>query len=91
MSERSPSFPYGLVTDDERTYLNSPWTVPSEAAKYLRLSKSTLDRMRSEGTGPRFYRRNGVVLYHRDDLDAWMRGGEMTVGPNRGPGRPKKN
>lgn len=43
-----------------------------EAAEYVGLSKSTLDKMRCFGGGPRFYKPNKAVLYRTDDLDAWM-------------------
>lgn len=44
------------------------------AAIYLGLKPKTLAMMRSAGTGPSFVKR-GRVFYFRDDLDAWLRGG----------------
>lgn len=43
-----------------------------EAAKYLGLGKSTLERKRLDGSGP-LWRKLGdkVVVYATEDLDAW--------------------
>lgn len=48
-------------------YLRTP-----DAAKYLGVGKSTLERTRLDGTGPKF-RRLGpkIVTYAIADLDAW--------------------
>ncbi len=43
-----------------------------EAARYVRLSKPTLERFRISGDGPRFAKLGGAVRYRRDDLDAWL-------------------
>jgi len=42
-----------------------------EAADYLGLSKSTLDKFRHFGTGPRFFKLGRSVIYDVADLDAW--------------------
>jgi predicted DNA-binding transcriptional regulator AlpA len=43
-----------------------------EAAARLGLSKSTLDKMRCDGRGPRFVKITGkIVGYDPDDLDAY--------------------
>ena len=42
-----------------------------EAARYLRLSSSTLKRYRVTGDGPVFSRLGGRVRYRRGHLDAW--------------------
>jgi excisionase family DNA binding protein len=43
-----------------------------EAAAYLGIGKSTLDRKRIEGTGPKFRKLGGhIVTYALGDLDAW--------------------
>ncbi|TCQ80279.1 AlpA family transcriptional regulator [Ochrobactrum sp. BH3] len=42
-----------------------------EAAAYLGLSKSTLDKYRHFGTGPRFFKPGRSVIYDTADLDAW--------------------
>ncbi len=48
-------------------YLRTP-----DAARYLGVGQSTLERKRVDGTGPRF-RTLGtkIVIYALEDLDAW--------------------
>lgn len=49
------------------TYLRTP-----DAAKYLGISKPTLDRKRVDGTGPVFRRLGAkIIVYATEDLDAW--------------------
>ncbi|YBV98355.1 helix-turn-helix domain-containing protein [Phyllobacteriaceae bacterium JZ32] len=43
-----------------------------EAATYLGLSKSTLDKLRCFGGGPRYYKLGRAVVYNTADLDAWL-------------------
>jgi excisionase family DNA binding protein len=46
---------------------------PGEAAVYLRVSKSYLDKLRVYGGGPRFLRPGKrKILYRKSDLDAWL-------------------
>jgi excisionase family DNA binding protein len=53
-----------------------------EAADYVRLSKGTLDQMRTDGTGPRFIKlgrkRRGRIFYDTVDLDAWINSRKQT-------------
>jgi predicted DNA-binding transcriptional regulator AlpA len=42
------------------------------AAKYVGLSKSTLEKWRVYGLGPRHYKYSKVVRYRPEDLDAWL-------------------
>ncbi|QLF70174.1 helix-turn-helix domain-containing protein [Peteryoungia desertarenae] len=42
-----------------------------EAAEYLGLSKSTLDRLRCYGGGPRYFKLGKAVTYDPADLKAW--------------------
>ena len=45
---------------------------PSEAAAYLRVSKSYLDKLRVYGGGPKFLRfGKRKILYRKSDLDFW--------------------
>ena len=48
----------------------------AEAADYLRLKPSTLQAMRVDGTGPRYYKvgpgKLAKVLYKPEDLDHWL-------------------
>lgn len=50
----------------------SPYLTTPEAAAYLRVSKSYLDKGRVYGNGPRFVRLGErKVVYRIADLDAW--------------------
>ncbi len=50
----------------------SPWMITREAAAYVRCSPRTLEGLRRTGGGPAYHRQGArLVLYHRDDLDAW--------------------
>lgn len=42
-----------------------------EAAAYLGLSKSTLDKLRVTGGGPAYLRLGRRVVYDRRDLETW--------------------
>lgn len=46
---------------------------PVEAAQYLRLSTSTLAKMRIRGTGPSYTKAGSkLVLYKKVDLNTWL-------------------
>jgi excisionase family DNA binding protein len=47
-----------------------------EAADCLRLSASTLNRLRVSGGGPRYTKLAGKVLYDAADLDDWIEDGK---------------
>jgi predicted DNA-binding transcriptional regulator AlpA len=50
-------------------YLNT-----QQAAERIGLAKSTLDKMRVKGDGPRYLRAGSrKILYSPDTLDAWLR------------------
>jgi hypothetical protein len=61
--------------DSSSTVTASPWLTPKEAAGYLKVKPNTLAKWRVAGHGPQYSKRTGVVLYHVNDLDAWVRGG----------------
>ena len=63
MSDRARN-PAGGHAD--RPYLNT-----RQAAHRLGMTARHLERMRSNGTGPRFRRHGRNVFYHIDDLEAW--------------------
>ena len=42
------------------------------AARYIGLSKSTLEKMRVVGNSPPYYKYARVVRYRPQDLDAWL-------------------
>ena len=43
-----------------------------DAAKYLDLSRQTLDNWRPAGKGPPYVRLGARVAYRLQDLDAWL-------------------
>lgn len=49
---------------------------PAEAAAMLRISKRTLERMRVDGTGPRYLKagpgKRSRVLYRQSEVLAWL-------------------
>jgi len=50
------------------------WFSEKAAAEYMNLSVHSLRAWRSRPrSGPDFHRVNGRIIYHRDDLDAWIR------------------
>ena len=58
-------------TPPELTFLTSV-----EAADLLRVSRRTLERMRIEGTGPRYLKvgpgKRSRVIYRQTDIIAWL-------------------
>jgi excisionase family DNA binding protein len=54
-----------------------------EAAGYLGLGKSTLDKARLTGKGPRFIKFGRRVLYDPNDLEAWLDAHRTRVLPPR--------
>ena len=54
-------------------YLRTP-----EAARYLGVGQSTLERKRVDGTGPRFIRCGANVRYRAADIESWV--SSRTVG-----------
>ena len=44
----------------------------SDAAKLLRLSERTLERLRVTGGGPKFVKAGRSVRYREADLEAWI-------------------
>ncbi len=50
----------------------SPVLTIDEAADYLGLSVGNLNKMRMTIGGPLFIKLGRRVVYHQDDLDAWL-------------------
>lgn len=69
MQAQDPEILRSMAT--ERHFLTTP-----EAAKLLRLKPRTLEGLRVQGTGPRYYKmgpgRMARVVYRRADLEAWV-------------------
>ena len=53
--------------DDARRYLDT-----RQAAAYLGIGASTLNRMRVSGEGPRYSKLGRRVVYDAADLDKWV-------------------
>ena len=55
---------------------SEPYITNDEAAAILRLSPRTLENMRIDGRGPRFYKAGrglrARVLYRRSDIERWL-------------------
>lgn len=55
-----------------------------QAADYLKISASNLNKRRVAGTGPKYCKLGRRVIYRRTDLDAWisdnMRGSTSDIG-----------
>jgi len=43
-----------------------------QAAEYVGVSKSLLDKLRCYGGGPAYAKLGTSVIYNSDDLDAWV-------------------
>jgi excisionase family DNA binding protein len=52
----------------------SPFLSTAQAAFYVGLSRRTLEKMRTQGGGPKYRKHGRYVRYHIDDLDAWSTG-----------------
>lgn len=44
----------------------------NEAANYITLAAGTLERLRVQGSGPRYLKLGRSVRYRQTDLDQWM-------------------
>jgi predicted DNA-binding transcriptional regulator AlpA len=62
-------------------YLRTP-----EAARFLGLSGRTLEKHRTYGTGPRYSKLGGRVVYQVDDLQAWVNRGAKASTSDPGTG-----
>lgn len=49
-----------------------PWFNTQQAADYVGLAKSTLEKTRLTGTGPQFCKLGRTVRYRLQDLDQWI-------------------
>jgi excisionase family DNA binding protein len=62
-----PRLPSQSHDEGDERFLTTP-----EAASYLRVSKSYLDKLRVYGGGPKFLRfGKRKILYRKSDLDLW--------------------
>ena len=58
-----------------------------EAARFLGLSGRTLEKHRTYGTGPRYSKLGGRVVYRLDDLQAWVERGAKSSTSDPGAGQ----
>lgn len=65
------------MTDDNPTPPAGRRLRPQEAAEYLGLAPSTLEKLRTKGGGPRFAAMGRAISYAVADLHAWA--AERTV------------
>ena len=63
-------------------YLRTP-----EAARFLGLSGRTLEKHRIYGTGPRYSKLGGRVVYRLDDLQTWVELGAKVSTSDPGVGQ----
>jgi hypothetical protein len=87
--------PYKKITPPPSTVPVSPFLDANGAAAFLRMSVTFLAKLRTRGQGPVFSKLGGKVLYHIDDLLAWVAAhrAQNTVQVEyhgRPRGRPKK-
>ena len=64
----------------ENPLVDSPWMKEATAAEYLSMKQRGMQNHRRMGTGPKWCMPGGVIRYHRDDLDSYMRAGEGKSG-----------
>ena len=43
-----------------------------QAAEYLGVSKSLLDKLRCYGSGPAYFKIGATIIYSTDDLNDWI-------------------
>lgn len=63
-----------------------PFVCTAAAARFLSLSRSTLNKYRSSGTGPKYSKIGGRVLYAISDLQAWVESAARGSTSDRGQG-----
>lgn len=60
--------------------MSDPLLTPAEAARFLRVSPSTLARWRCYGQGPGFVKVPHAVRYRRTVLAGWLRAHQHLTG-----------
>ena len=54
-----------------------------QAAEYVGVSKSLLDKLRCYGGGPTYAKLGASVIYNSDDLDSWLSANRIAGNDNR--------
>jgi predicted DNA-binding transcriptional regulator AlpA len=63
------------LTPIDPEFVPPPYMRTPEAAGFVGLSIRTLEKHRIYGTGPRYSKLGGRVVYRREDLQAWVESG----------------
>lgn len=78
-----------FASNDTPLPLAAELLTTAEAARFLRLSVPTMERLRLSGDGPIFIKlgpgKRSRVVYRRADLDAWLHGQRRGSTSQRGP------
>ncbi len=69
------------LPNSQHRYLRTP-----EAARMVGLSSRTLEKHRTYGTGPQYYKLGGRVVYAVEDLQAWTKTGQRQSTADHGKG-----
>ena len=56
----------------------SRFLLTHEAAKYLRVNPRTMANWRAKGTGPKFRKHGGIVVYSRSELERYSSDADKT-------------
>jgi predicted DNA-binding transcriptional regulator AlpA len=82
----------GSIMPDPLAGLPPRFLRTPEAARFLGLSGRTLEKHRTYGTGPKYRKVGGRVIYAIDDLKAWADLGakQSTSDPGKGTVHPAK-
>lgn len=72
-----------MIAKDAATSAPAQRLSATEAADWLGLSKSTLDKMRCEGRGPRYLRVGKRCFYRPADLDAYLEAAVVETADSR--------
>lgn len=60
-----------MSSDDKKGKKTNRYLLPKEAAEILRVSPKTLANWRSRGTGPKWRKHGGVVIYTSVEIDRY--------------------
>src|SRR5258708_35285747 len=84
--------PRGTIMPDPLAGLPPRFLRTPEAARFLGLSGRTLEKHRTYGTGPKYRKIGGRVVYALDDLQAWADLGakQSTSDPGKGTVHPAR-
>lgn len=70
-NSNSPSLDLHLIPPRLAKEQTEEFLTPKQAADYLRVSKSYLDKLRVYGGGPKFLRFGRKILYRKAELNRW--------------------